>query len=148
MLSIGQLSRQRGCKVETIRYYERVGLMPRPGRTAGNQRRYTGKQRDRLAFIRHARELGFSLEAVRELLSMSDEPNASCATVDGIARRRLHEVQSRMARLGVLESELKRMLAQCRGGEVGECRILEVLSDHSLCAAEHAPPVLPPDGAG
>lgn len=139
MLSIGQLSRTTGCKVETIRYYERIGLMPAPARSEGNQRRYTQTHEQRLAFIRHARELGFSLDSIRELLSMSDEPHASCETVDGIARQHLEQVRSRIARLRVLEAELQRMVNQCRGGEVEDCRILEVLSDHSLCATEHCP---------
>lgn len=74
-LSIGDLARRSGCKVQTIRYYEQIGLMPEPGRTSGNQRLYGEKQADRLAFIRHSRELGFPLEAIRELLELSDDPN-------------------------------------------------------------------------
>jgi DNA-binding transcriptional MerR regulator len=139
MHSIGQLSRTTGCKVETIRYYERIGLMPEPARSEGNQRRYTKAHEQRLGFIRHARELGFSLDSIRELLSMSDEPDASCDTVDRLARQHLEQVQSRIARFQILEDELQRMVTQCRGGKVDDCRILEVLSDHALCAHEHDP---------
>ncbi|HYK80892.1 MAG TPA: MerR family transcriptional regulator, partial [Micropepsaceae bacterium] len=82
--SIGDLSRDTGCKVQTIRYYEQVGLMPEAGRTAGNQRVYDRGLADRLAFIRHSRELGFSLDAIRELLTVSDDPNRSCEEADRI----------------------------------------------------------------
>lgn len=139
MLSIGQLSRATGCNVETIRYYERIGLMPTPARSEGNQRRYTKAHEERLGFVRHAREMGFSLDPIRELLSISDEPHASCETVDRIARQHLEQVRSRIVRLRALESELERMVKQCQGGEVHDCRILEVLSDHSHCANEHSP---------
>ena len=137
MLSIGQLSGTTGCKVETIRYYERIGLMPEPARSEGNQRRYTRTHEQRLGFIRHARELGFSLDSIRELLSMADDPGAACDTVDRIAREHLQQVQSRIARLRALEEELQRMLSRCQGGKVDDCRILEMLSDHSLCMHEH-----------
>ena len=74
MLTIGALGRKTGTKVQTIRYYEQIGLMPEPDRTEGGQRRYGDNEQDRLAFIRHARQLGFSLEAIRELLDLSDQP--------------------------------------------------------------------------
>lgn len=130
-LSIGQLARETGCKVQTIRWYEEVGLMPTPARTPGNQRIYGREHADRLAFIRHARELGFPLEDVREMLAMSDQPGASCSAVDSVARRHLGQVRGRIERLKGLESELERMIEHCRGGKVAECRIIEVLSDHS-----------------
>jgi len=76
-LSIGDLGQQTGCKVQTIRYYEQIGLMPAPSRTSGNQRRYNPGHAERLAFIRHSRELGFSLDAIRELLDISDDPERS-----------------------------------------------------------------------
>jgi DNA-binding transcriptional MerR regulator len=77
MLSIGILAKRTGTKVQTIRYYEQIGLMPKPGRSDGGQRRYGNDELDRLAFIRHSRELGFSLEAIRELLDLSDRPERS-----------------------------------------------------------------------
>ena len=101
-IGIGDLARATGCKVQTIRYYEEIGLMPEPARTAGNQRRYEERHVDRLAFIRHSRELGFSLQAIRELLSLSDRPEQPCDAVDRLARRQLEQVEQRLARLSVL----------------------------------------------
>ena len=137
MLSIGDLSRRTGTKVQTIRYYEKIGIMPDPGRTAGNQRRYGDAELDRLLFVRHARQLGFSLEAIRELLSLSDSPYKSCGEVDGIARRQLQHVEQRIARLKALQTELARMVDECAGGSVGDCRVLQVLRDHDECLTEH-----------
>jgi Cu(I)-responsive transcriptional regulator len=130
-IGIGELARATGCKVQTIRYYEEIGLMPEPARTVGNQRRYDQRHVDRLAFIRHGRELGFSLEAIRELLSLSDRPDQPCDAVDRLARRQLEQVERRLARLMMLRSELERMLEQCAGGKVRDCRVIEALSDHS-----------------
>ncbi|MDH3316185.1 MAG: helix-turn-helix domain-containing protein [Gammaproteobacteria bacterium] len=130
-LSIGQLARESGCKVQTIRWYEEIGLMPEPARTPGNQRIYGREHADRLAFIRHARELGFPLDDVREMLAMGNQPGESCDAVDSVARRHLRQVKGRIQRLKGLEAELERMVEQCRGGKVADCRIIEVLSDHS-----------------
>jgi len=135
---IGQLAERTGCKVQTIRYYEQIGLMPEPVRTEGNQRRYGARHLERLAFIRHSRELGFPLDAIRELLDLADDPDRSCEAADRIARRQLHQVESRIARLQALKRELKRMIVQCRGGRIAECRVIEVLADHGLCASDHA----------
>lgn len=132
-LTIGDLSRETGCKVQTIRYYERIGLMPAADRSTGNQRRYRARDRDRLAFIRHARELGFPLRAIRELLDLVDDPERPCAAADAIARAQLGEVRSRIARLRALEAELERMIEECAGGRICECRVIEVLADHSKC---------------
>lgn len=137
MLAIGTLAKRAGTKVQTIRYYEQIGLMPEPKRTAGGQRRYGQAELDRLAFIRHARQLGFTLEAIRELLDLSDNPNRSCAEVDLIAHRQLKEVEARTARLEALRKELKRMLAECSRDTVSDCRVLEVLRSHGACLADH-----------
>ncbi|HEY7548126.1 MAG TPA: helix-turn-helix domain-containing protein [Hyphomicrobiaceae bacterium] len=134
--SIGGLAREAGCKVQTIRYYEQVGLMPEPARTSGNQRRYDRRHVARLAFIRHSRQLGFPLEAVRDLLSLADNPRQSCEAADVIARAQLDEVKRRIARLRALQGELERMIEQCRHGEISECRVIEVLSDHSRCLVD------------
>ncbi len=93
MLSIGTLAKCTGTKVQTIRYYEQIGLLPEPGRTEGGQRRYSEGDLDRLAFIRHARLLGFTLDAIRELLDLSDNPARSCAEV-------ARGASSRRSRLG------------------------------------------------
>ncbi|MDP7149429.1 MAG: helix-turn-helix domain-containing protein [Paracoccaceae bacterium] len=137
MLAIGTLARRTGTKVQTIRYYEQIGLMPEPGRTAGGQRRYGEAELDRLAFIRHARQLGFTLEAIRELLDLSDHPEKSCQEADQIAGRQLRQVELRMARLEALRTELERMVHECSGGNTADCRVLEVLRDHSECLTAH-----------
>lgn len=140
MLTIGKLGEAVGVKVPTIRYYEQIGLLPEPDRSAGNQRLYGQSALDRLAFIRHARELGFPLDAIRDLLSLSDRPDQSCAAADVIARAQLAEVESRLARLTALKGELERMVVQCAGGRIADCRVIEVLGDHSLCATDHQHP--------
>jgi DNA-binding transcriptional MerR regulator len=137
MLTIGTLGKKTGTKVQTIRYYEQIGLMPEPGRTEGGQRRYGVAELDRLSFIRHGRQLGFSLEAIRELLDLSDDPNRPCHEADIIARRQLKQVEQRMARLEALKTELQRMVHECSGGNSSECRVLEVLRDHSECLTNH-----------
>ena len=137
MLAIGTLAKRTGTKVQTIRYYEQIGLLPEPGRTEGGQRRYGNADLDRLAFIRHARQLGFTLEAIRELLNLTDNPSRSCAEVDVIAHRQLKEVEARIARLEALRTELKRMLRECSRETISDCRVLEVLRDHGACLADH-----------
>lgn len=128
MLTIGKLGEATGVKVPTIRYYEQIGLLPEPDRSAGNQRLYGARALDRLAFIRHARDLGFSLEAIRDLLSLSDRPDQPCHAADAIAREQLCAVEGRIARLVALKGELERMIAQCAGGRIADCRVIEALS--------------------
>jgi DNA-binding transcriptional MerR regulator len=135
-LSIGDLARRTGCKVQTIRYYEQIGLMRRPGRTSGNQRFFAEADAARLAFIRHSRELGFSLDAVRDLLALSDDPNRPCEHADRIARAHLSAVEGRIASLTVLKTELQRMVRQCGRGRIADCRVIEVLADHAKCLSD------------
>lgn len=137
--SIGQLARETGCKVPTIRYYEQIGLLPAPRRSGGNQRLYGAEHLQRLGFIRHGRELGFSQAAVRELFRLTDQPDRTCDAVDAIARAHLEDVDRRIARLISLKLELERMIESCRGGRVDKCRIIETLADHSHrhCLAEN-----------
>jgi DNA-binding transcriptional MerR regulator len=130
---IGDLAKRTGCKIQTIRYYEQIGLMPQPKRTSGNQRLYGQRHADRLTFIRHSRELGFPLEAIRELLKLSDNPDRSCEQADRIARAHLQEVEMRIARLTMLKIELERMVRQCGHGRIADCRVIEVLADHAKC---------------
>lgn len=142
-LTIGDLARHTGCKVQTIRYYEQLGLMPEPARSAGNQRLYDRPHADRLAFIRHARELGFPLPAIRELLELSDKPHEPCRSADEIARVHLRDVEGKIARLSALRAELQRMIRRCRQGHIAQCRVIEVLADHthSHClSADHDGP--------
>ncbi len=133
--SIGQMARAGDCKVQTIRYYEQKGLLPVPKRSPGNQRIYSQRHYERLRFIRHSRELGFSLDRIRQILDLSDDSEKSCAMVDQIAREHLREVESKIRRLQCLEKELQRMISECAGDRVSDCRIIEVLADHELCLA-------------
>lgn len=135
-LTIGRVADAAGCKVQTVRYYEQIGLIPAPPRSSGNQRVYDISAIHRLTFIRHARELGFPLQAIRDLISLSDNPDQSCEAADVIAKAQLDEVDLRIRRLGALRNELERMVEQCKGGRIADCRVLEVLSDHNLCETE------------
>jgi DNA-binding transcriptional MerR regulator len=110
--SIGEMAKTGDCEVQTVRYYEEIGLLPKPARSAGNQRIYTREHRDRLRFIRHARELGFPLQRVCEILALGDEPAQSCHEVDRIARDHLRDVESRIERLQSLRAELERMISE------------------------------------
>ena len=140
-LSIGELGRRTHCKVQTIRWYEEVGLLPPPARTRGGHRVYGGRHLARLDFIRHARELGFPLDAVRALLALSDRPDRPCEEAHALASSQLAIVEDKLRRLEALRVELARMTDACDGGVAGECRILETLADHSHghCASpDHA----------
>ncbi|NOZ31509.1 MAG: helix-turn-helix domain-containing protein [Alphaproteobacteria bacterium] len=131
--TIGWLARRTNTKVQTVRYYEQIGLMPEPPRSEGNRRLYEEAHADRLAFIRHSRDFGFSLDAIRELLGLVDHPDQSCVVADRVARSQLVEVNLRISRLEALRTELERMAEQCSGGNVAQCRVIEVLADHSKC---------------
>ncbi len=130
---IGELSKRTNTKVQTIRYYEEIGVMPKAIRAANNRRLYNETHLERLTFIRHSRELGFSLDDIRNLLNLSDQPDRPCEEVDAIARGHLKDVERKIAALQVMQSELKRMITHCSGGSISDCRIIEVLADHSLC---------------
>ena len=129
--AIGEAARQSGVKVPTIRYYEQIGLLRAADRTDGNRRLYGRRDLDRLAFIRHARELGFEVDAIRTLLSLQDEPEQSCAAADAIAKARLVEVEKRIASLNALREELLRMVKKCASGTIEDCRVIETLADTS-----------------
>jgi DNA-binding transcriptional MerR regulator/predicted Zn-dependent protease len=116
---IGALSAATGCKVETIRYYERIELMPAPPRTAGGQRIYTDEHVSRLAFIRHARDLGFNIDTIRKLLKLSDRPDQPCSQVDIIVRRHLDDIDTKIDRLTELRSETQRMIRACKRENFG-----------------------------
>lgn len=131
-LAIGDLSRRTGVKIPTIRYYEQIGLLPSPVRTEGQQRRYGFEEVRRLNFIRHARDLGFEVEAIRQLLSLASDPNRSCGEVHDITKAHLDEVNDKITRLMALRDELEAMVA-CDNRRVSECRIIEVLADHEQC---------------
>lgn len=127
-LTIGDLSKATNTKVETVRYYERIGLLPKPPRTSGNYRNYGEAELGRLSFIRRARDLGFSLDQVRALLSLYDDRNCDCAGIDRIANEHLGEVNRKIADLKALRRELKAVIDSCDGGTIAECRIVEALA--------------------
>ena len=136
-LSIGKLAEVASTKVQTIRYYEEIGLITPSARSEGGHRLYEPEDVKRLKFIRHARELGFNIEEIRELLHLSDTPDTSCAAVDAIARSHLEQVELRLKKLQALRRELKRMVDECSHGHVSECRVIEVLKDHRHCDSDH-----------
>lgn len=131
--SIGELGQRTGCQVVTIRYYEKIGMLPEPERSRGGHRKYSAMHFDRLTFIRKARELGFTLDTVRSLLSLSERPEGdSCEGVDRIAARHLAEVRDKIAALKSIETTLVGLLDVCGHTTVEGCRILDVLRDEPL----------------
>jgi DNA-binding transcriptional MerR regulator len=126
--TIGRLGRATGCNIETIRYYERIGLLPRPARSVAGYRLYGPDHERRLVFVRKARALGFPLDTIRDLLRLADDPERPCAEVDRLVAARLAEVERKLADLARLKSELESLAHQCRGGRIAECRIVEALS--------------------
>ncbi len=125
--TIGPLSRQTGCKVETIRYYEKIGLMPKPPRTEGGHRLYGQDHLKRLSFIRRSRELGFTLEQVRNLLSLVDGDGFTCDEVKEMTLRHAGDVRQKIADLRMLERVLKDMVLECNRGAVPECPVIDAL---------------------
>lgn len=126
-LSIGDLARRTGCKVETIRYYERAGLLAPPPRSAGGHRLYGQGGLKRLNFILRARRLGFTLAQVRVLLDLADGGGGGCAEVERIAARHLAEVRARLRDLAALDGVLAEMVERCQGGTLPECPVIEAL---------------------
>jgi DNA-binding transcriptional MerR regulator len=135
-LTIGTLAEQTGVKVPTIRYYESIGLLPEPPRTEGNRRTYDATSAKRLRFIRHARELGFEIEAIRQLLALAGQPDHPCADADALARVHLADIESKIARLQALRDEITEMIDHCAQEQVRTCRVIEVLADHGQCSHE------------
>ena len=138
VMPIGALADRTGVKVETIRYYEQVGLLPEPERSEGNQRRYGRAEIEKLAFIRHARDLGFSIEAIGALIDLQNHPDRSCQDANQMAQAQLADVRGRIARLQALETELTHITDGCTGtGEAGDSYVLASLADHRLCTDDH-----------
>ncbi|MGX1100998.1 MULTISPECIES: MerR family transcriptional regulator [Alphaproteobacteria] len=129
MITIGALSKLTGVNIETIRYYERIKLIPPPPRTDSGRRLYGAEDVRRLTFIRHARDLGFDISAIKTMLALQEMPEASCEQVSQIATDQLEAVESRIRRLLGLRTELTRMIKECDNGKVATCRIIEVLAD-------------------
>lgn len=138
---IGRLSAETGVKVPTIRFYEKIGLLPEPPRTDSDRRLYDDAAFRRLGFIRHARQLGFEIESIRALLDLSDQPDRPCEEANRIAERQLEAVDARIAGLQALRAELSRIqAAACSGGRISDCRVIEALGDHKACSGAHPAP--------
>ncbi|MDX3972624.1 helix-turn-helix domain-containing protein [Shinella sp.] len=137
MLTIGDLSKATGVKVPTIRYYEQMGLLSHAERSEGNQRRYSNGERERLAFIRHARDLGLTIDAIRALIELSQHPERPCQDADRIAAEQLSTVRQKIARLRKLEAELERITTHCHTNQVRDCYVIRALANHDLCHDEH-----------
>jgi DNA-binding transcriptional MerR regulator len=130
--SIGDLAKGTGTKVVTVRYYEQIGLLPVPSRTAANYRTYGNEEMRRLRFIRRCRGLGFTLDQIRDLLRVSSRQDEECAEVDRITAQHLIEVEQKISDLKRLAKELRRLNSCCQGnGVIADCRIIEALSPNS-----------------
>ncbi|MEC9482773.1 MAG: Cd(II)/Pb(II)-responsive transcriptional regulator [Halomonas sp.] len=128
-MKIGELARHTGCQVETIRYYEREGLLPEPARSASNYRLYGAAHVERLTFIRHCRALDMALDEIRDLLSLRDHPERDCAAVNALIDEHIGHVEARLVQLASLREELVDLRARCRGeAETGACGILRELA--------------------
>ncbi|MEK4031783.1 helix-turn-helix domain-containing protein [Methylocystis sp. IM2] len=126
-LTIGKLATAAGVNLETVRYYERIGLMPKPARTNSGHRAYEEAHVRRLAFIRRARELGFGIEDIRALLALAAPAGGSCAEVQAIAQAHLDEVRAKLADLAKLERILALTVASCSGELAPLCPVLDML---------------------
>lgn len=130
-MTIGELARESRTKAVTVRYYERIGLLPAPRRTAGNYRVYEDEHRDQLRFVRRCRELGFTLDQIRDLLRLASHENQKCAAVDRLTAEHLDTVEHKIEDLMRLAERLRRIKRRCRGsGTIANCRILDALSPH------------------
>jgi DNA-binding transcriptional MerR regulator len=128
-LSIGELAKETGVKVVTIRYYEQIKVMPMPSRTEGNYRAYKQEHLNRLRFIRRCRDLGFTLDQIRDLLGLSTQGKQDCSGIDRITAKHLKDIERKVSDLRKLATELRRIKSRCPGyGLIANCRILEALS--------------------
>ncbi len=131
----GAAARRTGCHGETIRYYERIGLLPPPPRSAGGHRLYGAADLRRLGFIRRCRDLGFTIDEIRSLLRLADDARGACAEVREITRAHLADVRAKIAALAAMEATLAEMVADCERGADPGCPVIEALS-----AVPEAPP--------
>lgn len=125
--SIGKLSRRTGVNIETIRYYEKIGILPKPPRTDGGHRSYSDEHTRRLLFVSRSRSLGFSLNEVRSLLSLVDGHDFTCADVRELTLRHAEEARRKIVDLRKLERTLKEMAEKCHGNRIPECPIVDAL---------------------
>ncbi|MBU0932764.1 helix-turn-helix domain-containing protein [Sphingobium yanoikuyae] len=127
-MKIGDLAKLTSTRVETIRFYEKEGLIPVPSRNAGNYRIYEDSHLKRLSFIRRSRDLGFTLDEVRKLLKLADDRDAPCAQVDAITASHIAEIDRKIEDLTALRDQLLLRLDACTGSTIGNCLIIESLS--------------------
>ena len=130
-MKISTVAANSGCNLETIRYYERIGLMPPPERTPNGYREYSEADVEQLRFISRGRGLGFSLQEIRSLLRLAQDPGISCSEVDQLARKHLDDILVRLKDLQRMAHELERTIDHCGGGQRGECTILDSLRQSS-----------------
>ena len=128
-MKIGQLSEQTECKIETIRYYEKIGLLPEPGRSEGGYRIYDQDHLKQLSFIRRSRELGFTIDEIRALLNLVDQKNYTCGDVKTITMEHIKSVRQKITDLKKLEKTLSTIASQCAGDATPECPIIDALFD-------------------
>lgn len=126
--TIGQLANAAEIPAATIRYYEKIGLLASPSRSGSNYRQYGNDDLDRLIFVRRARDIGFTIDQVRSLLSFSDQKNGDCCTVTALTEDHLVAVEQKIADLLLLKDRLTSLLTSCRGGLVADCRIIDALT--------------------
>jgi MerR family transcriptional regulator, mercuric resistance operon regulatory protein len=129
LLSRGALAARTGCNIETIRYYEQIGILPPPPRSEGGHRLYGRALVKRLIFARRSRDLGFTLEEIRELLRLVDGGKYTCAQVEALARAHVEDIRRKVADLKKMQLVLERMVAQCGGGTIPDCPIVDTLFD-------------------
>lgn len=135
IITIGRLASEAGTNVETVRFYEKAGLLPAPLRTGSNYRSYDPSHICRLTFIRRARALGFSLDQIRELISLADQRTRSCSTADAIAKAHRAEIERKIADLQILKTELDSIIGRCGSGVVEDCRVIRALTPKSSASA-------------
>ena len=124
---IGEVAARTGCSPESIRHYEKLGLLPPPQRGEQGYRHYDQAALERISFIRHGRNLGLDLHSIQELLALSDHPDTDCSAADDIASRHLAHLEARIAKLQALADELRQVVHQCRGGKAADCQIIQTL---------------------
>jgi Cd(II)/Pb(II)-responsive transcriptional regulator len=141
-IKISELSKQVGCPVQTIRFYEQEGLVPAPARTAGNYRLYTISHVERLRFIRHCRSLDMTLDEIRQLLKLRDTPQESCADVNALLDEHIDQVARRIGELRALETHLKDLRRLCgKARPAQNCAILRELASPQSGASDVLGPI-------
>lgn len=135
-ISIGKLAKATGMPAETIRYYEKIGLLTAPVRTESNYRLYRAEDVNRLSFVRRARDIGFSIDQVRSLVALADHREEDCAMVDHLALENLTTIERKIADLTILKEQLTGLLSSCQGGTVADCRIIDALTPGAVSTCQ------------